>query len=276
MMHDDALRDSIAVLALGALPASEAGSLVEHIATCQSCRAEYAGLRQTAAAVGYAAELTSGDLDEVAAQRLKSRVMRAVRSDAAARPSDAPAPAHASRNGHAAAPARRTWLAYGSAAAAAILAMVLFTDDASQRSAGDRRAAQVANLERQVALKTSLANDAAARARVLGARIAQVVAPGSKHFAVAGGEVIASGGRVIVALRGLHALPKGKVYQAWTQARGAKTVAPSITFSPDERGVAIVELPEGAAHLAAVAVSVEPVGGSKAPTSKPKFVRALS
>lgn len=46
------------------------------------------------------------------------------------------------------------------------------------------------------------------------------------------------------------------VYQAWTLAKGAKTVQPSMTFIPDVR-------------TALVAVSVEPTGGSERPTTKP-------
>jgi len=37
-----------------------------------------------------------------------------------------------------------------------------------------------------------------------------------------------------------------------------------------------VQLPVNASGLAAVALSVEPEGGSKAPTSKPTFIQPLS
>ena len=90
------------------------------------------------------------------------------------------------------------------------------------------------------------------------------------------GLVARSNGRIIIALQRLPALPKGKVYQAWTLRRGAKAVAPSITFTPDPSGLVFVELPGSAADLAAVALSVEPMGGSKAPTTTPAFVRPLS
>lgn len=273
MTHDDALLDSIAVLALGALPESQARELLEHLGSCDACQIEYTSLREASNFVGYAAELRVGEIDEVAARRLKSRVMGAIRTDAAA----VSAGATTVRNGTVVpAGARRPWLAYGFAAAAAFVAMISIFDDASQRRTNDRNATHVAALERRTAERSTLASAMAGRVRALDARLALVVAPGSKHFAVAGGEVIASSGRVIVALRDLPVLPKGKVYQAWTLANGAKAVAPSITFSPDATGVTIVELPERAANLAAVAVSVEPDGGSKAPTSKPNFVRPLS
>jgi len=71
-------------------------------------------------------------------------------------------------------------------------------------------------------------------------------------------------------------LPKGKVYQAWTIAKGTKTLAPSINFTPSAAGNAVVALPENGDNITLVALSVEPEGGSKAPTSKPTFVRPLS
>ncbi len=270
MIHDDEFLDSVAVLALGALPEAEARTLAEHVATCESCRAEYMRLREAADFVGYAAESPTDERDEPAAGLLKARIMHEVRGDA-------PVSAAQGRAGFVTSTRPRTaWLAYGAAAAAAIVAMLVFADDASQRHANVRSSARIADLERHAAAQSAQTNDATSRARALHTRIAQIVAPGSKHFAVASGEVVTSGGRVIVALGKLPSLPKGKVYQAWTLARGSKTVVPSITFSPDASGIAIVELPERAAHLAAVAVSVEPDGGSKKPTSKPKFVRPLS
>lgn len=274
MMHDDDLLDSIAVFALGALPEAQARPIASHIATCADCSREYASLRDAASAVGYAAELAPGEIDELTATRLKSRVMRAVRADVAA---SAPSVAPGARNGVPSTGRTRTpWLVYGGALAAAIVAAVSLVDDASQRAANGARVARVAELERDVAAQSALASAASTRARTLDARVARIVAPGSKHFPVVGGEVIASDGRIFMAFPDLPKLPKGKVYQAWTLASGAKTVAPSITFAPEERGVTLVELPGAAGKLAAVALSVEPDGGSKAPTSKPNFVRPLS
>jgi anti-sigma-K factor RskA len=74
----------------------------------------------------------------------------------------------------------------------------------------------------------------------------------------------------------LPALPAGKVYQAWTLPKGSKTMAPSVTFVPDARGVAVVSVPADARVTNVVAVSIEPEGGSKAPTSKPVLVVPLN
>jgi hypothetical protein len=168
------------------------------------------------------------------------------------------------------------WIAYLAAAAALTLAVLTGLDDLTLRSAKARDSAQLAFLQERAETEASVAAAARSRVRDLDERLGQVTAPGSKHFAVNGGEVLTAGDRVIIALRHAPALPPGKVYQAWTLRRGAKNMAPSITFKPDAGGVTVIELPEAAADLVVVAVSVEPAGGSKAPTSAPTFVRKLS
>jgi len=102
-----------------------------------------------------------------------------------------------------------------------------------------------------------------------GQTIADLTAPDARRFAFSGGEVLTRGDHLYLAMRDLPAPPPGHVYQAWTLAKGAKTVAPSTTFLPGSGGATVVRLPETATTLAAVAVSVEPTGGSKQPTTKP-------
>ncbi|MGH7716764.1 MAG: anti-sigma factor domain-containing protein, partial [Vulcanimicrobiaceae bacterium] len=98
----------------------------------------------------------------------------------------------------------------------------------------------------------------------------------AKQYDVPGGEILKNGARVYIVMHELPVLPAGHVYQAWTLAPGAKNVAPSVTFVPDSRGFVVVSLPQAAASVGAVAVSVEPSGGSLAPTTKPLFVRPLT
>ena len=97
-----------------------------------------------------------------------------------------------------------------------------------------------------------------------------------KHYVIASGEIVTRGDRIYMAMRSLPAPPPGKVYQAWTLAKGEKRVAPSVTFVPDVHGTTLVALPVDASSLAAVAISVEPEGGSKQPTSKPIAVVPLT
>jgi anti-sigma-K factor RskA len=258
-VHDDAFFEQIAVLALGALPLAEARALAQHVMSCEECSAEYARLRATADLLGFAAEPAPGELltGEQAA-RLKARVMGSVRgATTAARPQR-----------------RSAFASWPSVIAlAACIALVASLAAFELRVQSDGR--QIAALE--ASLRDAQRNTAAAggRANALESRLAALLAPGSRHFAFAGGEVVTSGGRVLIAMR-VPPPPPGKVYQAWTLKTGATAVAPSVTFSPDPSGVALIELPEAAAGLAAVAVSVEPAGGSKAPTSAPIVVRKLS
>ena len=107
------------------------------------------------------------------------------------------------------------------------------------------------------------------------AALADLAAADVKRYRFGDGQVFVRGSHLYVAFPGLAEPPAGKVYQAWTLPKGSKKMAPSITFTPNERDVTVVRLPESALDVAAVAVSVEPAGGSKQPTSKPIAVAAL-
>jgi hypothetical protein len=265
--YEDEFSDSVAVLALGALPAAESDAVVAHLRTCENCRREYDDLRSVANLVGFEAESTPNELDELSAARMKARVMSAVRADVAS---------HARRTAATVAPARAATWPYYAAAAALVLAVVTSVSTVATRGQLAADEQRIALLQNEEAARRAALTDAQAKRDELAQRLALIVAPGAKHFAVPSGEVIETRGRIVIAFAHLPAAPDGKVYQAWTLARGAKGVAPSLTFTPDAAGNAVIELPEAAGNLAAVALSVEPAGGSKAPTSKPRFVQALS
>ena len=265
--HDDDHFDTVALLALGVLPPSQAEELAKHVATCADCRPMYASLRNAADLVGYQEEALGEKFDEVSRFRLKTRVMKSIRAAETVDPIVTP------HNGRASAPTtpqpRRRWLAWGLAAAAIFIAAIDTISNTSLRADNDRLST-LANQQSSAAIAN------ATQARELDRRLAQIVAPGSKHFALAQGEIVAADGRMIIALRNLPALPAGKTYQAWTRKRGAKIMTPGALFNPDASGIAFVDVPLSASDVSAVAVSVEPASGSKAPTSKPTFIRALT
>jgi anti-sigma-K factor RskA len=122
-------------------------------------------------------------------------------------------------------------------------------------------------------------NDRLSRDRVQAAQQAQMIAdmmaPDSKRMPFKHGEVLMRGQRLYIAMHDMPMPPRGKVYQAWTLAKGTKRVAPSLTFMPGSNGMTIVRLPDATTTLAAVAVSIEPEGGSQQPTSKPIAMVAL-
>ena len=274
IVHDDEFFEDVALLALGVLTGAQAQRVAAHVRTCAACRTEYASLRATADAIGYAA-VEPGAVDEVAAARRKSRIMSVVRgstNDVAsapqaiesvgAVPSASGAPSSAAPASLEARRRRPAYVAYAAAAAAAVIALASLTNNVGLRRERAHDRGEITALQQ--------------RNGTLDGALAELASPDSKRFPVPGGQVITHNGRVIVALRDLAPPPRGKVYQAWTLANGAKAVAPSRTFTPDSGGVAFIVLPQSAANLAAVAVSIEPAGGSKAPTSKPKFIRKLS
>lgn len=89
------------------------------------------------------------------------------------------------------------------------------------------------------------------------------------HYAIGNGEVITRGSRIDLALHELPEPPHGQVYQVWTVPKGTTKMVPSPTFLPDARGVALIIVPADARTTSAVAVTLEPDGGSKEPTGKP-------
>jgi anti-sigma-K factor RskA len=232
MTPHDELLDNVAAYALGVLPPAEAAGVEAHLQTCEQCRAEYRDLRPAVTAVAYSAEAcadpTAGAV--TASPLLKARIMRRVRGDTASKP-----------------PARRYSPAYALAAACLAVAILVGLVDLSLSRKLNREAAQSA-VQSQV--------------------IADLAAPDSRRYPFSDGMIVTHADRLYLTMHDMHAPPRGHVYQAWTLARGATRVAPSVTFAPSG-GVAFVRLPESATNIAAVAVSVEPEGGSLQPTTKP-------
>jgi anti-sigma-K factor RskA len=113
-----------------------------------------------------------------------------------------------------------------------------------------------------------------ARATAYAQTIADLSAPDAKRYAFGNGVVLTRGDHLYIALPDLPAPPSGKVYQAWTLPHGSATMAPSITFEPNGNET-VIRLPQSAADVGVVAVSVEPAGGSKHPTTKPIAVAKI-
>ncbi|MFN2460411.1 MAG: anti-sigma factor domain-containing protein [Candidatus Velthaea sp.] len=251
----EAMLDMVAAYSLGVLPPAEHRLVAALLLHDDDARAEFAALRPVADAVGLAAE---EPVDSARAARMKQRLMATVRAQAATPQRAAAGPRVAG-----------LWASGLAAAAAVVFALVSTIQNFSLRS-------DLANANRRAgALQAQLATNERVRSRDR-QMVADLVAADAQRFAVPGGDVVRHGDRVYLVMKKLPGLPRGKVYQAWTLAKGAKSVAPSVTFVPNTGGVAVVALPENAQSLSAVAVSVEPEGGSKAPTSKPNFVRPLS
>lgn len=258
----EAMLDLVAAYALGVLPPGEHALVTAYILQNPQARAEFAALRPAADLIGLAAE---EPVDSARSARMKQRLMATVN---AGLPSGA-IPIGNARGGTGS--QRSSWfIGAGLAAAAAVVfAFVSTIQNFSLRSDLANANARTASLQAQIAQ-----ND---RVRTHDREmIADLIASDAQRFAVPQGEIVKHGSHLYLTLHSLPPLPRGKVYEAWTLAKGSKSVTPSVTFTPNAAGVAVVALPENADTLAAVALSVEPEGGSKTPTSKPTFVRPLS
>jgi anti-sigma-K factor RskA len=94
-------------------------------------------------------------------------------------------------------------------------------------------------------------------------------------FCTAKGRVVAASATTLrFEAHGMPALPAGKVYQAWYIRPGANPT-PAPTFVPDASGNGTVTLPVGPEKGLTVAVTIEPEGGSLAPTTKPFLVATI-
>ena len=82
------------------------------------------------------------------------------------------------------------------------------------------------------------------------------------------GEVVRLGdGRAVLMAENLPPAPEDKVYETWLLRDGVPE--PAGTFEPREGGVAAAPIEGSLEGADAVAVTVEPVGGSAAPTDDP-------
>lgn len=251
----EAMLELVAAYALGILPQSEQGHVAAFILSDPEARREFEDLRDTSSLVGLIAE---EPVDTARASRMKERLMAEVRS---AQPPRRTRPIAAVRSS-------AMWGTALAAAAAFAFALISVIQNFSLRS--DLHEAQ----NRVVAQQTQMASERTHIARD-DRMLADMTAPDAKRYSVAYGTVVKRGAHVYLALSSLPGIPRGKVYQAWTLAKGAK-MAPSVTFTPNANGITLVPLPEDAAKLAAVALSVEPDGGSRQPTTKPAFVQPLT
>jgi anti-sigma-K factor RskA len=81
--------------------------------------------------------------------------------------------------------------------------------------------------------------------------------------------VVGASGYGVLVLNGLASPPAGKTYQAWVIRPSVKAPAPAGIFTG---GTGIVTLTKRVPPGGVVAITVEPRGGSPAPTQQPKLV----
>ncbi len=254
--------ESVALYALGVLPREESALVAAFIANDAEARREYLHARAASDALAHVAD---EPVDSATSARMRERLMARVRADAAS-------PAIARVRPRAAYPAM-LWATGFAAAAAIVFAVVTVAQDLTLRGTLALEDRRIATLQSRIAQSDRAAVE---NERTLTRTLTDLLASDARRYPVPPGTVVVRGDRIYFALSKLPPPPKGHVYQAWTAARASKVMVPSVTFTPNGDGVAVVRLPVDAARVGTVAVSVEPDGGSKAPTTTPTFVRPLT
>jgi anti-sigma-K factor RskA len=237
---DRDLHSLAGVYAIDALDDAERMRFERHLRDCRSCEAEVRGFTATATALGLASAVPPPP-------GLKERVMAAT-AVTRQRP---PEVANPETGRHPLIP--RLGLAVGAAglAAAAVLSVVAVNTQGRLDSVQASNAAVTSVLSAPDARIASAPTTAGGRATV--------VASASK------GEMVFTG-------TGLAPLPSSKVYELWFLGPGAPRRAGLVPASGG--GSTVPVLASGLAPGDTIGVTVEPAGGSAAPTTRPIVVLA--
>lgn len=272
-----AVRDLAPLYVLDALEPAEAASVRDHLATCSDAHAEMADLggvvpylaeslepleppavvgERIAAAVR--ADLRARARDETAAARLVEGYGGAAGpAETAVR--EAPPPAEpvdlaAARATRVVRPPRPAWRWLLEAAAVVALVGVVGWDLVLQ--------GQLDGARRQAALLGSALAAAAQAGSVTATLQGTGPAAGASGFVVAG-----TGGTNYMVVSGLPDPGAGRTYQAW-YLKG-QTAVSAGTFTLGAEGVTVVGMSSTTGPVTAVALTIEPAGGSVQPTSQP-------
>lgn len=253
--------DASAAYALHALPEDERLAFERHLEGCGSCREEVAELQATAALLGRAAAVTPPAalreeiLRKVATTPQETRIgpQKAPAPPRQAPSAWRPAPDTPAADGRAHAPSRQLPRLALAACVAAVLALGVATWQ--YREAEDARTGARRAQERQDEV-----------ARVLTAPDVQLETQDLRGGGTATVAVSRSENAATLAVHDLPRLPAGKVYEAWF-IEGGKPVPAGLLSRDPGRGLTFLDGPVDDAT--AVALSVEPTGGSEQPTTDP-------
>ena len=230
----------ISAYALGALESDQVALAEQHIASSDECRRAYEDALETAAVLALAVA------DSEPPAELRGRIMTAARAE---RPPVASPAAPRRRRGLAGLLTPSSGFALIGVAAAIVFALIAVSQHNSASTARDRQDALVA---------------------ILSAPDARVVPLASTAGGPAGGRMVVANDRAAL-VSSLKSPPAGHTYQAWGLRPGGAAPVPLPTFSRD--GAVIILNDVGSYD--GIGVTVEPSGGSQAPSSAPFVVAKL-
>lgn len=291
MTHEE-YKELLAGYALGALEAAEARALEDHLATCETCRAELPAWLDTAAVLAYAAPLTTPT------PALRSRLLESVRAVKAESPLSVSSSSPRMSSPEKAATPTKTLSAasnviplphreqrprlsvmqrYGALAAALCFAaflitlLVLWNRDRERQSEIARLAGELQTSQEQLRREQEKSGLLTAQDTSMVNLKGTEMAP-KAHARLA----VNKSGSAMMVVEGLPQAPAGRDYQMWYIADGKPI--PGGVFKPDAAGHVEMraEIPAQARNATAFAVTLEPQGGTPAPTGQKYLLGAAS
>jgi anti-sigma-K factor RskA len=267
--HDE-LRSQIGAFALGALTPAEQAEVRAHLAVCDECAAEARALQPAVDAIAWSVE----PVDPPAVVR--QRILASIATPAVVTPA-------ATRSKVTGPRSLAPWLA---AAASLALAVALGAYASQLRGRvqtleQELREAilQVQAGERLTAQARLVATNAERQLSVLAAPdVAQVALKGQAVAPQASARALWSRSRgLLLAASNLPALPPGRTYQLWVLSGKLPAISDGWIFKTDASGsvTTMFATPATLPAPTAMAVSIEPDGGSPGPTGAIYLVGSL-
>lgn len=247
------------VYALDALEDAERERFERHLVRCRTCEAEVRGFTATATALAMATTVTAPETlrPRVLAGMARTRQLPPVvepvettrrrRTVVSTRSTGSP-------TGTTTGWRRRLALPVAAAALAAVVALVVVNLSTSHELDSVHRH------QAAVAAVLSAPDARLASARTTAGGTATVVSSAAR-------------GELVFTSAGLRSLPSSRTYELWLLGPGAPRSAGLLPPARDEHTAPV--LASGLAHGDKVAVTVEPAGGSEAPTTTPIVVMTL-
>lgn len=258
MVHDD-YKEMLAMHALSALDTSEVRALNQHLAECAECRRELADWESVAASLALSADPAEPS------PRVRERIMSAVRAEGESPQESRVVPFAPTAR-------RNVWTAFGSigaiAAVVLFVVLIIWIVVLWQQNRSIRREMNVLASEMRSMQEDLRQSDQFVKLMSTpGAKVAQLYGKGPGSGATAHLAYDKLGRAMLIAAH-LPPAPQGKEYQLWFIV-GNNPPIPGKSFTLDQMGRGVLDdrVPDQAINSAVFAITLEPAGGSTAPTS---------
>jgi len=253
MSAHEQFAEDLALYALGALVGPEKEALEQHLEVCSPCQSELRQLQSDATL------LALSTIGPVPPPRSRKRLLGAV-----ARERRAPVTV----------PKRPAWwllVPYAVSAALIVMAALLWNESRSLSRTLAALQQRHSEMEKQLRAAEDLVNilTSPESKQITLAPVKALPQPQGKAY------YLSSSGHLIFLANNLAPLPPNKVYELWLIPSIGAPI-PAGLFQPDSRGTATLvnpPLPIGV-QAKAFAITIEPTGGSPAPTSQPIMLGA--